>query len=57
MRAMRDEGVDAGAVVRVDAPTTLSLVGLGVDGVPSYVFYGEGGADRMLPESAMERLP
>lgn len=55
--ALRNESVDPGTVARVDAPTTLSLVNLAANGVPSYVFYGEGGADRMLPESALERLP
>jgi fructokinase len=34
--------------VRVDAPTTLMLVGLDDRGVPSYVFYGQAGADRQL---------
>jgi fructokinase len=57
MRAMQQDGVDVGALVRVDAPSTLSLVGLDACGVPSYAFYGEGGADRMLPASALERLP
>lgn len=56
MRAMADEGVGTGAVTRVDAPTTLSLVGLDAGGVPSYAFCGERGADRMLPVSALERL-
>src|ERR1043165_5452582 len=45
VRALREEGVDTSAIARVDAPTTLGLVGLDVRGVPSYSFYGEGGAD------------
>jgi fructokinase len=57
VRALRQEGVDTSAVVRVDAPTTLSLVGLDADGVASYSFHGEGGADRQLSTDALERLP
>jgi fructokinase len=44
-------------VARVDAPTTLGLVGLGALGVPSYAFYGEGGADRQLRADALQRVP
>lgn len=57
MRALRDEGVDAGAVTRLDAPTTLGLVGLDEAGAPSYAFYGHGGADRLLPASALHKVP
>jgi fructokinase len=35
----------------------LSLVGLNADGVPSYAFYGEGTADRLLPMSALAQVP
>ena len=49
MRALRDEGVAVDAVTRLDAPTTLGLVGLDEAGVPSYAFYGHGCADRLLP--------
>ena len=35
-----------GAVALLDAPTTLSLVGLDASGVPSYSFHGHGCADR-----------
>ena len=49
MRALIAEGVSAQAVLRVDAPTTIALVGLDAHGVPSYAFYGAGGADRLLP--------
>lgn len=56
-RALRDEGVRLDATVRVEAPTTLGLVGLDARGVPSYAFYGEGGADRLLPQSALDRVP
>ena len=57
MRALRDEGVDTTTVTRVDAPTTLGLVGMDAQGVPSYAFYGHGGADRQVGLDALERLP
>src|SRR5580765_7932431 len=57
VRALREEGVDTSPVVRVDAPTTLSLVNLDANGVPSYAFYGAGGADRQLGTDALSRLP
>lgn len=57
MRALEAEGVDTSAVQRNDAPTTLGLVGLDVNHVPSYSFYGEGGADRQLTVQALESLP
>lgn len=56
MHALRLEGVDTGAVARVDAPTTLSLIGLDVQGVPAYSFYGTGGADRQLTPDALPAL-
>jgi len=55
-RALEEEGVATHAVHRLDAPTTLSLIGLDSQGVPSYAFYGEGGADRRLPLDACEKL-
>lgn len=57
MQALADEGVDASTVVRTDAPTTLSMVGLDAQGVPSYAFHGEKGADRQLGPAALERIP
>jgi fructokinase len=57
MRALAAEGVDTSAVRRNDAPTTLGLVGLDVDGVPSYAFYGEGCADRQLTPDALDEWP
>jgi fructokinase len=57
MRALRDEGVAVDAVTRLDAPTTLGLVGLDEAGVPSYAFYGHGCADRLLPLSALDTVP
>jgi len=56
MRALRDEGIGTDTVVTLDAPTTLGLVGLDVHGVPSYSFYGEGCADRLLPLSALSQV-
>jgi fructokinase len=53
LRALREERVDTSTVERVDAPTTLGLVGLDAQGVPSYSFYGEGGADRQLGADAL----
>ena len=57
MRALRDEGVATGAVTRLEAPTTLGLVGLDEQGVPSYSFYGHGCADRLLPLDALAAVP
>ena len=57
MRALASEGVDTRAVARSDAPTTLSLIGVDAHGVPSYAFYGEGCADRLLTESDLARVP
>jgi fructokinase len=57
LSALLDEGVETQAVSRLDAPTTLSLVGLDAQGVPSYAFYGERGADRLLAMSALAQVP
>ena len=57
MRTLLDEGVDTAAVARTPAPTTLSLVGLDALGVPSYSFYGEGGADRLLHLADLAGVP
>ena len=57
MRALADEGVDTRSVARSDAPTTLSLVGLDAQGVPSYAFYGHGCADRLLRAADLDRVP
>ena len=57
MRALVAEGVDTRAVARLAAPTTLSLIGLDAQGVPSYAFYGEGCADRLLQATEMTRVP
>ena len=57
MRALNDEGSRHVDCTRVDAPTTLGLVGLDARGVPSYAFYGEGGADRQLAADALGLAP
>jgi len=57
MRALTAEGVDTGPVARLDAPTTLSLIGLDAHGVPSYAFYGDGCADRELHPADLQRVP
>jgi fructokinase len=57
LKALRYEGVGVDAITRLDAPTTLALVGLDSQGVPTYSFYGEGAADRLLPAAALEKLP
>ena len=57
MRVLVAEGVDTQAVARLDAPTTLSLVGLDAHGVPSYAFYGEGCADRLVRADDLQRVP
>jgi fructokinase len=57
MRALADEGVNTQAVARIDAPTTLSLIGLDAQGVPSYAFYGEGCADQLVQPEDLKRVP
>ena len=57
MQALTDEGIATGAVARVDAPTTLSLIGLDAFGVPSYAFYGHGAADRQLRPAHLAAIP
>ena len=57
LAALVAEGVGTGCVARIDAPTTLGLVGLDAQGVPSYAFYGTGSADRALPMSALDAVP
>ena len=57
MRALADEGIATTAVARIDAPTTLSLIGLDARGVPSYAFYGHGAADRLLRPEHLAAVP
>lgn len=57
MRALASEGVASDAVARIAAPTTLSLVGLDAQGVPSYAFYGHGAADRLVRPEHLAVIP
>lgn len=57
MQALVDEGIDTACVARLDAPTTLSLIGLDARGVPSYAFYGAGCADRLLAPAHLDAVP
>jgi fructokinase len=57
MQALQAEGVNTSTVARNDAPTTLGLVGLDAQGVPSYSFYGTGAADRQLEHAALDSVP
>jgi fructokinase len=57
LQALTSEGVDTSTVRRVNAPTTLGLVGVDSRGVPSYAFYGDGAADRELDLDAITHLP
>jgi fructokinase len=57
MQALADEGIDTRCVARLDAPTTLSLIGLNAQGVPSYAFYGHGCADRLLQPAHLDAVP
>jgi fructokinase len=57
MQALGEEGIATCLVQRLDAPTTLSLIGVATNGVPSYSFYGEHAADRELPPGAAETVP
>jgi fructokinase len=56
-RALAEEGVSDACLARIDAPTTLGLVGLDARGVPSYAFYGDRCADRLLPLDAVDQVP
>jgi fructokinase len=57
MRALAQEGIGTGCVARIDAPATISLVGLDAQGVPSYAFYGHGAADRLLRPEHLAAVP
>ena len=57
MRALTEEGISADAVARVDAPTTLSLVGVDRHGLPSYAFHGHGAADRLVRPEHLAAIP
>ena len=57
VQALDQEGVQTSTVERTDSATTLSLVGLDAHHMPSYAFYGEGGADRQLSRHALQHRP
>jgi fructokinase len=57
MQALQSEGVQTTCTLRLNAPTTISLVGLDAQGVPNYAFYGDGAADRLLPRAALGAVP
>lgn len=57
MQAMAEEGIATDLVRRVDAPATLSLVGLDSRGAASYCFYGHEAADRLLPADVVGAVP
>jgi fructokinase len=51
------EGVDLSLARRLPKRTTLSLVALSSEGVPSYSFYGAGSADAALQAEDLPELP
>ena len=57
LKALAAEGIDTRCTAVLEAPTTLSLIGLNAQGVPAYAFYGEGCADRLLPVAALATVP
>lgn len=57
LTALRTEGVATDCIARIDAPTTLGLIGVDAQGVASYAFYGQGCADRLLPLSVLDHVP
>ncbi len=57
VRALHHEGVDTGYVARPAAPTTVSMVELDPEGVPTYRFHGNGCADSLLTAAALDKVP
>lgn len=51
VRHLEKENVDISYSPRLNRPTTVSFVGVGADGVPTYAFYGAGAADRSLVDA------
>lgn len=51
------EGVNSDLVIASKRPTTLSVVGVDTGGGPSYAFYGEGAADRMISPGDLPDWP
>ena len=56
---LTDNGVDTGACLREDDPTTLAFVSLpqGDDDEPRYMFYANDTADRLLQETELPLIP
>lgn len=54
---LESERIGTELAVRTDRPTTLSVVGVDLAGVPSYAFYGEGAADRSLTDADLPKWP
>lgn len=57
LSGLTKEGVQTNAVVRSDAPTTMSMIELDAEGVPRYTFLGEHAADRQVPIAALAQVP
>lgn len=57
MAHLEAEAISTDLVVRKDRPTTLSVVGVDLAGVPSYAFYGAGAADQSLVAADMPQWP
>ena len=56
-KALAEEGVDTGYLVKKQNPTTLAVVGLNPAGVPHYTFYGHEAADRVVTAAEIPALP
>jgi fructokinase len=57
VRTLRAEQVDLSLLQRHISPTTLSVVSADAQGVPTYAFHGDHGADRLLDPRPLESLP
>ncbi len=54
---LSSEGINSSLVIDSSRPTTLSVVGVDLSGVPSYAFYGEGAADRSIEPRDLPAWP
>ena len=57
VQALAAEDVDVSLVQRHISPTTLGVVTADAQGVPTYAFHGDHGADRLLDPRPLEVLP
>jgi fructokinase len=55
-QTLAEEGVDLAHAIRTERPTTLSFVALDDAGVPTYLFLGEGAADRSVDPASLPDL-